>query len=86
MTIRSINLKEVVVFGREEPPCSGCLIVKAKLAQAKIDYIYKDISEDVFYQEMCDLRLRGIPAVFVDGEFMQGESNIDKVIQEVLNK
>ena len=86
MIHRSTNLKEVVVYGSLEPPCGGCVIVKAKLDQAQIEYTYKDVSEDIFYQEMCGLRLRGIPAVFVDGEFMQGEGNIDKVIQEVLNK
>ena len=77
--------KEVVVFGRENPPCSGCITVKNKLDKANINYIYKDVSEDGAYKEMCELRLRSIPAVFVDKVFMKGESNIDTVIEEVLS-
>ena len=76
--------KEVTVYGRENPPCSGCITVKNKLDKAGISYTYKDVSEDDAYKEMCELRLRSIPAVFVDKVFMKGESNIDTVIEEVL--
>lgn len=78
-------MKEVIVFGRSEPPCSGCMAVKIALDNKGIDYTYKDTKYDLVYAEMCALRVRGIPAVFVDGIFKQGESKINETIQEILS-
>lgn len=76
--------KEVVVFGRSVPECAGCVAVTTALNNNNINYIYKDTSDEEAYNEMCKLRVRGIPAVFVDGVFKKGVDNIHETIKEIL--
>lgn len=76
--------KKVVVFGRKVPKCSGCVLVVNELEKASVVFEYKDITVGENYDEMCKLRVRGIPAVFVDGVFKKGADNIKETIKEVL--
>lgn len=76
--------KKVVVFGRKSPECSGCVAVVNELEKNNIVFEYKDINVESNYDEMCKLRVRGIPAVFVGGVFKKGADNIKETIKEVL--
>jgi len=65
-------LKEIVVFGRSNPPCPYCDNLKQLLKEKGTVYTYKDISEEENFEEFMTKRLRTVPAVFIDGEFKGG--------------
>lgn len=70
---------EIIVFGRKNPVCPYCENLKSLFEVKKVDYVYKDISEEGNYLEFCKLRLRTVPAVFVDGVFVGGFTEVSKM-------
>lgn len=69
-----------LVYGRSEPPCSFCDNLKVLLDEKGVDYTYKDISEEDVFVEYCSHRLRTVPAVFKDGEYIGGFTEIKELI------
>lgn len=69
-----------LVYGRSEPPCSFCDNLKTLLDEKGVDYLYKDISEENVFVEYCSYRLRTVPAVFKDGEYIGGFTEIKELI------
>lgn len=77
-----INDKNVVIYGRSVPHCSYCENMKRLLKEKNIRYTYKDISDEESYIEFCEYRLRTVPAVFIDGSFIGGFTEISELLQE----
>lgn len=70
--------KEMLVYGRSEPKCNYCEKLKELLKNKGVEYTYKDISDEQYYMEFCKLRLKTVPAVFVEGEFVGGYTEMEK--------
>lgn len=73
---------EVVVYGRSEPPCKYCVDIVSLLNNKNIEYTYKDISEEKYFEEFLSYRLKTIPALFVDGDFKGGYTEAVNVFKE----
>ena len=73
------NNKSVVVYGRSTPPCGFCTDLKKLFDSKNVSYEYKDISDEEDYMEYCKYRLKTVPAVFVEGEFIGGFSEVSKL-------
>lgn len=73
-------MKDLVVYGRTNPPCSSCDNLKLLLETKGVEYTYKDISEPINFDEFCSHRLRGVPAVFSEGEFIGGFDKVKDII------
>lgn len=71
--------KEVLVYGRSTPPCSFCDNLKKLLDNRETVYTYKDISDEDNYIEFCSFKLRTVPAVFIDGEYVGGFTEVKQM-------
>lgn len=71
--------KKVEVFVRSSPACTFCEKLKALLQENKVPYTSKDTVEEEVFMEFCKHRLKTVPAVFVDGEFIGGYSEVSEL-------
>ena len=69
-----------VVYGRSEPPCVYCDNLKKLLDEKGVNYQYKDISDEEVFVEYCSFRLRTVPAVFEDGKYLGGFTEMKELI------
>lgn len=74
----SIN-GEIVVFGRTNPVCPYCENLKNLFEVKSVEYTYKDISDEEHFLEFSKYRLRTVPAVFVDGVYVGGFTEVSKL-------
>jgi glutaredoxin len=73
---------EVVVYGRSNPPCGYCDNIKELLTRKSVTYTYKDISDEIYFEEFLTHRLKTVPALFIDGEFKGGFTEAVNVFKE----
>jgi len=69
-----------LVYGRSVPACSYCENLKELLDSKGIDYEYKDISDEDVFVEYCSYRLRTVPAVFLNGEYLGGLTEMKELV------
>lgn len=74
---------EVVVYGRSNPHCQYCENLKELLKNRNVSYDYKDITEEDYFEEFMSLRLRTVPAVFIDGVFSGGFTESKELFKEI---
>ena len=72
--------KNVVVYGRSVPSCTYCENLKKLLESKQIIYEYRDISDENVYNEFCSFRLKTVPAVFEDGVFIGGFTELSVLV------
>ena len=75
-----IKGKDILVYGRSTPRCSYCENLKDLFKEKQVIYTYKDISDEDTYMEFCKYRLKTVPAVFVDGEFVGGFTEVSELL------
>jgi glutaredoxin len=73
-------MKDLIVYGRTNPVCSSCESLKVLLKEKGIDYEYKDISTPEMFEEFSKHRLRSIPAVFSEGEYVGGFDKMQELL------
>lgn len=73
--------KEVVVFGRNNPPCPYCVKMKEVLDKKNIKYTYKDISD--FEEEFKELGVTTVPQCVVNGINKGGFDQIMSILKEI---
>ena len=69
-----------IVYGRSVPPCSFCENLKTLLDEKQVEYEYKDISDEDVFVEYCSFRLRTVPAVFKDGVYIGGFTEMKELV------
>jgi glutaredoxin len=75
-----IKGKNILVYGRSTPRCGYCENLKELFKEKEVEYTYKDISDEEVYMDFCKHRLKTVPAVFIDGEFFGGFTEVSKVL------
>ena len=73
------NNKKIEVFVRSYPKCKFCDDLKILLENKNISYTKKDITEEEHYEEFLSHKLRTVPAVFIDGEFVGGFTEMSEM-------
>ncbi len=73
--------KEVIIYGRTNPPCPFCNQAKAALDAKGLVYTYKDITNPEAFDEFSLLRVRSVPQIVVDNVNMGGFDNILEIIK-----
>lgn len=71
---------EVVVYGRSVPHCGYCESLKTLLKEHQVAHVYKDIANEDLFEEFMSFRLKTVPAVFVDGQYVGGFTETKKLI------
>lgn len=79
-------MKEVIIYGRSNPPCPYCESAKKALDAEEIQYIYRDIVDPVFREEHSTFGVRTVPVVVVDGVNMGGADSIQNTITVILEE
>lgn len=79
-------MKEVIIYGRSNPPCPYCESAKKALDAEDIQYIYRDIVDPVFQEEHSTFGVRTVPVVVVDGVNMGGADSIQNTITVILEE
>ena len=77
-----MNNKSIEVFVRTYPKCVYCDNLKELLGSKGIDYVKKDIVNEEHYEEFSKHRLRTVPAVFIEGEFVGGFTEMNELLEE----
>lgn len=75
-----IKGKDILVYGRSTPRCGYCENLKDLFKEKEVIYTYKDISDEDAYKEFCKHRLKTVPAVFVDGKFIGGFTEVSELL------
>ena len=75
-----IKGKDILVYGRSTPRCGYCENLKDLFKEKEVIYTYKDISDEDAYMEFCKHRLKTVPAVFVDGKFIGGFTEVSELL------
>lgn len=73
------NNKKIEVFVRSYPKCKFCDDLKTLFENKNILYTKKDISEEKHYEEFLSHKLRTVPAVFIDGKFVGGFTEMSEM-------
>lgn len=74
--------KKIEVFVRTYPACAYCDNLKTLLDSKGIIYSKKDIVDEDNYEEFASHRLRTVPAVFIDGVFFGGFTEMNDLLKE----
>ena len=74
--------KSIEVFVRTYPKCVYCDNLKELLDSKGISYNKKDIVDEANYEEFAKHRLRTVPAVFIEGEFIGGFTEMNELLKE----
>lgn len=72
--------KEVIVYGRSEPPCPFCVNMKKALSENQVEYKYLDILNEEVLTEFNKLGVRTVPQCIVNGENLGGFDNIRDIL------
>jgi glutaredoxin len=74
-------LNNLTVYGRTNPPCSYCDNLKTLLEGEGVVFEYKDISDQEVFGEFMAYRLRTVPAVFNNGDYLGGFAEIKELLK-----
>ena len=69
-----------VVYGRTNPPCPYCESLKTLFESKSITYEYKDIGNEDNFEEFCSFRLKTVPAVFKEGRYLGGFTEVKDLV------
>lgn len=81
-----MKYKNIEVFVRTTPPCKYCKDLKTLFSLKEISYTKKDIVEENYYEEFLSHKLRTVPAVFIDGKFVGGFTEVLEMLSNGENK
>lgn len=77
-------MREIVIYGRNEPVCPYCDNAKKFFDQYEVSYIYKDINaSDSNYKEWQSYNVRTVPVITVDGENKGGFDQVKDIYEEL---
>lgn len=71
-----MKYKNIEVFVRTAPSCKYCEDLKTLFSLKEVTYTKKDITEENHYEDFLSHKLRTVPAVFIDGEFVGGFTEV----------